>query len=78
MAVRPETLEHPERSLGLVTRVPAPEGVVELRRNAELDGLRERIASAKLAKPPDAGHCRDCWDRGWRAAIAWIEGKHEE
>jgi hypothetical protein len=83
MAVRPESLETPERGLVLEDRGPA---VVPARVQAgpedledtglsELEELRDRIEKARRIEPgPQALHCRDCFTRGRDAALKVIEG----
>lgn len=87
MAVRPETLETPERGIALETR---QEGQGDTRRGpgptAELRALRERIAAVRAQKhgpmEPEAmaairAQCRDCASKGfgagWAAALEAIE-----
>lgn len=67
MSVRPETLENREQ--GPAER-PSRKGA------AELETLRSRIAMLKaIERPRDSQpHCSDCYRRGWRAALAALEG----
>lgn len=41
----------------------------------QLEAIQERIAKARRLALPPQGHCRDCWQRGARAAADFIEGK---
>lgn len=41
----------------------------------ELEAIQARIAKARRLPLPPQGHCRDCWQRGARAAADFIEGK---
>lgn len=74
MAVRPETLETPERDMHLMTRAPlvAEPDAVDVQ--AEL--ARRVEAARKMDPPPDVG-CRDCWHRGREAALGLIAGGTE-
>ena len=79
MAVRPSTLENPERDLRLATRGPiAPIAEEEPRHAApaeELRTIRERIEAARKLRPQAKDlHCADCFGRGRDAAIRLIEG----
>ncbi len=85
MAVRPQSLETPERGLVLENRGPEavhapadPAPDVEPQDGAaeELKELRQRIARArKVAPGADGLHCRDCFNRGRDAALKAIEGR---
>lgn len=74
MAVRPETLETPERDLSLEMR-PGPRSGSgsDASDSAELARLRGRLGDLKLVRPPGGLGCRDCWDRGRLAIIAEVE-----
>lgn len=79
MAVRPETLQNPERGLDLLDR-EAAEGARPRKRDdaaAELAAVRERIEAAKKIRPlrPSPHCCGTCWGDGRDAAIRVIEGK---
>jgi len=79
MAVRPETLENPERGLSLVTRDPAEGEPVEdstagAHAAVELRALRDRIHELKERHPKDAmPHCRACYQRGVEAALRALD-----
>lgn len=83
MAVRPESLETPERGMDLEDRGPAAaaagepaEPEVDDSPEAELEVLRGRIAEARRVLPgPNGLHCRDCFARGRDAALKVIEGR---
>ena len=83
MAVRPESLDTPERGMMLENRGPAvasarvqaapeaPEDAVV----GELEELKARIEKARRIEPgPKVLHCRDCFTRGRDAALKVIEG----
>ena len=75
MAVRPESLETPERDLSLRTREEAPPPVRKPSAFEELRALKEKIVALRQAPPPDAKpHCRDCFLRAVRATLDAIEG----
>lgn len=82
MSVRPQELENPERDLALETRENTrrfgrkPDEAQEAELQA-LRHLRERLEGAKANTTPSdtAPHCADCYRRGWRAALAAVEGK---
>lgn len=73
MSVRPETLENREQGLTGGSKPPRKREEAA----AELEALRARIATAKATdRPKDSlPHCSDCFRRGWRSAIAAIEGE---
>ncbi len=79
MSVTSETLEHPERDLDLVNR--DMKGKPRTKPGAapaddELQALRQRIGSAKATVGQDPkSHCRDCFQRGWLAAVREIAGE---
>jgi len=79
MAVRPETLENPERGLSLVTREPAEVEPVEDstagdHAAVELRALRDRIQNLKERHPKDTmPHCRACYERGVEAALCALD-----
>ena len=79
MAVRPETLENPERGLSLVTREPAEVEPLEDstagdHAAAELRALRDRIQEIRETHPKDAmPHCRACYQRGVEAALRALD-----
>ncbi len=78
MSVKPEHLDNAERDLELMNRearggkrvaaaVTSPD--------EELKALRQRIA-LHLASPPEGApipECRDCYRRGWMAALRALE-----
>lgn len=84
MAVRPQSLNTPERGLELENRGPeavqapadpTPEAEPVDGAAEELRELRERIAQARKVVPGRDGlHCRDCFERGRDAALRMIEG----
>ena len=79
MAVRPASLETPERDLRLATREPAAEEERAEQRRAgpaeELRTMRDRIEAARKLKPEGHDlHCLDCFNRGRDAALRTIEG----
>ena len=79
MAVRPESLDTPERGMILEDRGPAAAGgpaESEDPVEAELRTLRERIDQARNVEPgTKILHCRDCFHRGRDAALRLIEGR---
>lgn len=85
MALRPESLDTPERGMDLEDRRPAvlraaPDPVSEAEQEDspadELRRLRLRIATARHVAPGPKGlHCRDCFARGRDAALKVIEGE---
>ncbi|MBN2204300.1 MAG: hypothetical protein JW767_04680 [Thermoleophilia bacterium] len=67
--VDPVEVDHQERDLDLVDRgIPAPVGEAE-----RLGAIRERLGAAHLDETilasDRAPYCRDCFRRGWRAAL---------
>ena len=81
MAVNAEDIENPERGLELTTRrragpKHAPAAVQPQDDSAELLEMYERrFAAVKAMTPKDdpAPHCRDCYRRGWSAALRMLE-----
>ena len=79
--IQPRELERPEDELELQNREggedrPArrrPEGPEIRALRERLDKIEQGIARAKKLPLPIGGHCRDCWDRGRRAAVETIE-----
>lgn len=83
MAVRPESLETPERGMVLENRGPSVAPArVEAGLEApgdpaaeELEELKARIEKARRIEPgPKVLHCRDCFTKGRDAALKVIEG----
>lgn len=88
MAVRPDAIENQERGMDLRNRdqrtreapetdAPPPAAPREHPAVAELRNLRARIAAVGEAAdlPDTAPHCRDCFQRGARAALRAIRGE---
>jgi hypothetical protein len=80
--VRPDEVDNRERDLALQDRGAAAEpdtpAEVEDVAAAELAAMRARLSTAQIDEvivAAGAGaHCRDCFRRGWRGAIAAIKG----
>lgn len=87
--VRAEEIDNQERGRELVDREgrridvrtqsdPPAASAAEAPEVAELRALRERVKAAQLEATilaaDKAPHCRDCFLRGWRAALRAIEG----
>jgi hypothetical protein len=74
MAVKPQSLENPERGLNLDAREPAPKE--ERKRDAAADSARRRLQElldqARELRPV-ARHWFDCWCQGRDAALAAVE-----
>jgi len=81
MVVRPETLDHQERGLNLVTRaaiVPpeatSDEDTLATRPEDALAAFKGRIATLKAEHPKDvAPHCGACFHRGVEAALSALD-----
>jgi hypothetical protein len=77
MAIRPETLQTPERGMALTDRGPAaaapllPEDEPE---GDERQLFMDRLEAARHVEPEGKDlHCRDCFRRGRDAAVRKIE-----
>jgi hypothetical protein len=69
MAVRPESLETPERGMGLENRGPAAAGP-PLPEGDEREMFMARLEAARHVEPEGKDlHCRDCFRRGRDAAV---------
>lgn len=74
MAVRPESIENPERDLEVTTREGDGKGGRKREDPPECRALRERLATARALTPQGRElHWRASWDQGRDAAIASIE-----
>lgn len=79
MSIKPETLDHPERDLEVITRGgPGPKLLRKPAKDSIPDELRiprDRMEAARQLKPQGRDlHCYDCWNRGRDAALRIIEG----
>jgi hypothetical protein len=73
MSVKAMNLDNQERGMKIVTRENGPEQGLD--HAAELQALRDRIATAKMLQPTvSERHCLDCFERGRNAALRLIEG----
>lgn len=78
MNVTPETLDNPERELDIANRDMKGKSRAKTGTPAddELQALRQRIGAAKSTVGQDPkSHCRDCFQRGWKAAVKEIAGE---
>ncbi len=77
MSVTPDHLENPERDLDLANR--DLKGKPRAKGGAppadELQALRQRLDTAKVAGADTNPHCADCFRRGWAAAVRAIAGE---
>ena len=78
MTVKPESLENAERDLELLTRdVKGGKKATAIAAGSaeeELMALRQRIAAAMTLTPEaPIPECRDCYRRGWQAALRSLE-----
>jgi hypothetical protein len=76
MAIRPETLQTPERGMALTDRGPAaPLPPEDEPGGDEREMFMARLEVARRVEPLDRDlHCRDCFRRGRDAAVRAIEG----
>lgn len=83
MAVRPDTLETPERGMELLNREtleaveldPAEEAPRSAPppRQAGGPGLRARLEAARRLQPEDGVACQACWQQGRDAAVQILD-----
>lgn len=77
--VQPVEVDNRERGIELLNRdgLEAPPAELE-DEAAKLRALQDRISEAQvddvILASDKAPHCRDCFRRGWRAALRAIEG----
>ena len=76
MSVKAGTIENREQDLTVENRVVSGGRPEKATIEEQLQALRQRIR-AGLAAPPEGApvpECRDCYRRGWMAALKALEG----